>query len=288
MSVDNLLDSAGDLIKTAPQIYEDGLRDTVKESGKFLARIPRAINAALSGLDIWIAKREFNVEETKRILAEKLEHVDPEKIVPPDPHIAVPAMQAIAYSMDSNELRNMYANLLAKAMNSDLKDTVRAAFVEVIKQMEPIDAINLSLFRDEIDGLPVAQYQKVVVTRLDNDDDSIYISHIANDGDNYYILQTNVFISNPDNLDIESQAISISSLERLGLITILWDTSVSDYDYAVFKETNMYRSLIKQVQPVPSDGYQFPRDIGICKEIRIFQGQALLTPFGLAFLNVCL
>lgn len=278
MGVDNLLDSAGDLIKTVPQIYEDGLQGTVRESGKFLSRIPRAINAALSGLDIWIAKREFNVEETKRILAEKLEHVDPEKIVPPDPHIAVPALQAIAYSMDSNELRNMYANLLAKAMNSDLKDTVRAAFVEVIKQMEPIDALNLSLFRGEVDGLPVAEYQRVVVTPLQN----------GFHNDCFYILQSNVFISNPNNLDIKAQAISLSSLERLGLIVIHRTISVSDYDYDVFKNTEMYQSFCELLSPVPPDGYQIPRDLGLCKEIRVSPGQALLTPFGLAFLNVCL
>ena len=279
MEFDNLLDSAGDLIKTAPQVYEDGFQDTVKESEKFLARIPRAINAALSGLDIWIAKREFNVEETKRILAEKLEHVDPEKIVPPDPHIAVPAMQAIAYSMDSDELRNMYANLLAKAMNADLKATVRAAFVEVIKQLEPIDAINLSLFKGKVDGLPVAEYQEVVVSQQQEN---------AFPNDSYYVLQSNVFISNPDELDIKNQAISLSALERLGLIVILRGIFVSGYDYESFKNTEMYRTFCQKISPIPSDGYQIPRDLGCCKEIRVFPGHASLTPFGLAFLSVCL
>ncbi len=282
MGVDNFLDSAADVLETVPQLYEDGLQDVAKESGKFLARIPKAINAALSGLDIWIAKREYNVEETKRILAIKLENIDPQKIVPPDPHIAVPAMQAIAYSMDSAELRNMYANLLAKAMNSDLKSSVRAAFVEVIKQMEPIDAVNLGLFRNQMDGLPVAEYQKIVVSPPEEDSDG------SNDDDNFYVLQTNVFISNPDNLDIEAQAISLSSLVRLGLITILWDISVSDYNYDSFKDTEMYHSLSALITPVPADGYQVPRDLGLCKEIRIVEGQALLTPFGSAFLSVCL
>ena len=55
----------------------------------------------------------------------------------------MPALQAISYSMDSEELRNMYANLLAKAMNVDEKDKVHPAFVELIKQMAPREALIL-------------------------------------------------------------------------------------------------------------------------------------------------
>ena len=49
---------------------------------------------------------------------------NPEKIVEPEPYVAVPAIQAISYAMNSDELRNLYANLLAKSMIKDTKDTV--------------------------------------------------------------------------------------------------------------------------------------------------------------------
>lgn len=62
----------------------------------------------------------------------------------PEAYVAVPAIQAISYSMNSEELRNLYANLLAKAMNSDTKDMVHPSFVEIIKQMSPIDALVLN------------------------------------------------------------------------------------------------------------------------------------------------
>lgn len=52
----------------------------------------------------------------------------------PEAYVAVPALQAISYSMNSEELRNMYANLLAKAIDIDEKDKVHPAFVELIKQ----------------------------------------------------------------------------------------------------------------------------------------------------------
>ncbi len=136
---DKLAGAIGDTLKTAPTLYEDGLKPVTQESGKTLALIPRVINAALIPLRKWIAEREYNLAETEKLLAQKLEHVSENKIVTPEAYVAVPAIQAISYSMDSKELRNLYANLLAKAMNIDTKDFVHPSFVEIIKQMSPID-----------------------------------------------------------------------------------------------------------------------------------------------------
>ena len=141
--LDKFAGAVGDILKTAPTIYEDALQPTVQEVGKFTARILRAINAAFSGLDKWILNKEYAIAETKKLLEQKLQNVDPEKIVTPEAYVAVPAIQAISYSMDNEELRNLYANLLAKAMNADTKEAVHPAFVEIIKQMSPIDALVL-------------------------------------------------------------------------------------------------------------------------------------------------
>ena len=42
--------------------------------------------------------------------------------------------------MDNDDLRNMYANLLAKSMCSVMKNNVHPAFVEIIKQLCPDEA----------------------------------------------------------------------------------------------------------------------------------------------------
>lgn len=146
--VKKLAEGAGDALGTVSKVYEDGLQPTVKEVGTFVSRIPRAINAAFSGLDQWILNKEYNVEETKKLLEKKLENTNPEKIVAPEAYVAVPAIQAISYSMNSNELRNMYANLLANSMNQDTKDLVHPSFVEIIKQMSPSDAILFKIIYD--------------------------------------------------------------------------------------------------------------------------------------------
>lgn len=132
---DQLAKGVGKAIETVPDLYTDALQPTTQESGKTLSLIPRTINAALVPLRQWIAEREYNLAETEKLLAQKLEHVGEDKIVTPEPYVAVPAIQAISYCKNSNELRDLYANLLAKAMNSDTKDLVHPSFVEIIKQI---------------------------------------------------------------------------------------------------------------------------------------------------------
>lgn len=224
---DNFIGAVGDAIKTAPTLYEDALQPTVKEVGKFAARIPRAINAAFSGLDKWILGKENNIEETKKLLAYKLENVDPEKIVTPEAYVAVPAIQAISYSMDSEELRNLYANLLAKAMNYDTKDHVHPAFVEIIKQMSPIDAQTLQYILNEPEKMiPIVD---IIATRpLSEDEDDI----------DYIILQPNITPMTFDS--IKSIAISIENLFRLSLIHIDNEDEYTDGYDSIFK-SNTYR-----------------------------------------------
>lgn len=146
--LDKLTKGIGKALETTPELYHDALQPSAQESGKLIARIPRAINAAFAGIDKWILNKEYSVEETKRLLAAKLDKIDPEKIVEPEPYVAVPAIQAISYTMNSNELRNLYANLLAKSMITDTKETVHPSFVEIIKQMSPIDARVFQLIMD--------------------------------------------------------------------------------------------------------------------------------------------
>lgn len=61
-----------------------------------------------------------------------------------EPYVAIPAIQQISYSYDSDELRDMYANLLANFMDKERSDLVHPSFVEVIKQLNPDEASSLN------------------------------------------------------------------------------------------------------------------------------------------------
>lgn len=135
------LDSAKDTVKEIVRdVYQDGAKPVIKATGELAALIPRAIKAMLAPFEKWIVKREYNMEETSKLLEEKLKNVPPEQIESPEPYIAVPAIQCISYCMDNAILRDMYANLLANSMNKVVKNGVHPGFVEIIKQLCPDEA----------------------------------------------------------------------------------------------------------------------------------------------------
>lgn len=141
----NLLNVIADNAEIVKDAYTNGLEPSVIETGKALSepikgitRVGRLINAMFSSIDCWILEREYAIKKTQKLLEKKLENISDEDIEPPKNYIAIPALQALSYSIDSEELRNMYANLLAKSMCNKTADKVHPAYVEIIKQLSPM------------------------------------------------------------------------------------------------------------------------------------------------------
>lgn len=69
-------------------------------------------------------------------MAEKMADVPDGNIQAPTPIVAVPAMQALGYSLEEEPLKEMYLNLLARA-SDDRRSDVHPAHVEIIRQLSP-------------------------------------------------------------------------------------------------------------------------------------------------------
>lgn len=227
--LDKFLKATGEAIEKVPEVYDDILKPVAQETGKLLGRVPRAINAALSGCDVWILNKEYNIEETKKLLAKKLENVPPEKIVQPEPYVAVPALQAISYSMNNEELRELYANLLSKAMNIDTKDFVHPCFTDLIKQMSPLDAkVFKSIMESSITPLlTIKKHDKIT-------------------------NGANILIENISWLTFASYnaiSVSINNLCRLGLIEIpYFDNYTDKTNYDCIKQNPWFKAFLLQYQ----------------------------------------
>lgn len=261
--IDQLAGAVGKALEVAPDLYDDALKPAAQESGKALSRIPKLINAVLSPLDIWILNKEYNVEKTKKLIANKLEHIEPDKIVSPEPYVAVPAIQAISYSMNSEELREMYANLLANSMNSDFKDSVHPAFVEIIKQLSPFEATLLKKFTD-------TKSFPIVVIRRCIDEKRIYGEdcqrHIMNP-------QLGLTISNLSNF-----ATAIDNLSRLNLINV-------DYEKS-YKEKSYYNDILNS--SLVSSFKQSIESSNYCNVFDIQYGMLEISDLGKSFINICI
>jgi len=151
-STKEILDAATGLIKAVP-VYEDILQPAAKEIGTALETVAKTVNIALAPISgvIWSYETIKNFVSSE--VPKKLQNIAPENIEPPNPMVAGPALEALKYTGHNLRLRNMYANLLANALDKNTKNDAHPSFVEIIKQLSPEEAVLLLSF-SQIKGFP--------------------------------------------------------------------------------------------------------------------------------------
>lgn len=232
--------------------------ETIKEIDKCIALFPRIFRALFCKPEIWVNQQEYRVKEASLLLGRKLEQMDPVKIIEPPLHVAFPALNALSYSMDSEELRSMYVNLLANSMNSDISDSVHPAFVETIKQMSPIDA---RLLKD----LSICEFPSFINIQL------VGANHA---GTEIIFKYLTAFSDNPNSA--ETISISLSNLQRIGLV------EVTTFEWHV--DENAYADLMQHPRFLSFKTYPLKEG----QTIRPQKGSICITPFGESFIRICL
>ena len=263
------------------QLYTDVAESTIKETGKIVARLPKAINAALAPLDKWILQRDYSVQETKKILEYKLQNIQPEKIVPIEPYVGVPVIQAISYCMDNKELREVFATLLAKAMTDDYKDRIHPAFVEIIKQLSPLDILMIKKGQYLKEYRPLLRIFECEET-IDND---VEMYEMGMDGFCTSDLKKPIFshyslpICEINHQDARARSISIFNLHRLGLIN-------TDYIEKIIHPKD-YKPVYNEL--MESDFYKKHLDAAERHNLylRFTRGFTSPTEFGRQFYELC-
>jgi hypothetical protein len=131
-----------ELIKAVP-IYQDLMQPAAKEIGTALGTVAKTVNIALAPIAgiVWSYETIQGYISTK--VSEKLKNVPEEDIETPPISIAGPTLEALRFAGDEEELREMYANLLANALDKNTKETVHPSFVEIIKQLSAQEALVL-------------------------------------------------------------------------------------------------------------------------------------------------
>jgi len=210
-------------------------------------------------------QEEHNVEKFKEELKSDLQQIKPENLQSPRRSIMNRTMEVSIHYLDEEEIRKIFSRLIAASMDSSKNKTAHNAFVEITKQMSPLDAQNLKLFSNN-KCLPIVRI----------------VSHPSHTELEYSILEDNVFLENHQYSDFRHIASSLTNLERMGLIKITYN-SWEDYS-SRFAGTATYEKF----------GYSEPfisiRNAKASKntEVSIDRGIIEITPFGEDFINVCL
>lgn len=127
------------VIQTVP-VYDDLVRPLAKQAGKALETVGKAVNAALLPLHVvvWGSEKLWEFIDSK--VTPKLENVPPESIQTPAANVAVPAIEALRYTGEESELADLFASLLASAMDKQTAKGAHPAFAHIIKNLVPDEA----------------------------------------------------------------------------------------------------------------------------------------------------
>ena len=217
-------------------------------------------------------QQAHDLEEFKKSLSDKLNAKPEECLVEPRMQVVGPAVENAKYCMDEPKIREMFQNLLANAADERYQSKVHPSFSAIIAQMSPLDAENLSLFRKK-EVYPIARYK----------------FNLSGGGE--YVSFTHCFLLNSKMKtadELELQAASLSSLERQGLIEIIYGQLLLDKTvYEPFENTEiMQRSRITLSIYQAMENENTPDDM---RHTSVTQqnGIVKLTPFGKEFTQVC-
>lgn len=84
--------------------------------------------------------QQYFQEDFAADLADRTADIPDDKLVAPPAAVAVPAMQALGYSLDEPDLKGMYLNLLATASDARRPGEAHPAFADIIRQLSAAEA----------------------------------------------------------------------------------------------------------------------------------------------------
>lgn len=219
-------------------------------------------------VSLWTKKQQFrqqqNYQDYVKKVEEKTKKIPEENLVEPQLHIIGPAIEASKYYIESEDLRDMFANLIASSINQEFQTEVHPAFVEIIKQLSPYDALIVKKFKENDSlGLPIVQI------KIEKSTNSYSIIH-------EYIIDLE------DQENYKLQASSLSNLQRLGLLNIDFLSNYTDSSKYSFANTHLAFQRAKQLLP------KYKEYDPTCERVDYETGIVSLTPFARNFIRVCM
>ncbi len=220
------------------------------------------------------AKRELNMQLYKDSIAQKIVAIPEENLKEPPLSIVGPAVEASKYYIEEEELREMFAELIASSMDKTKETITHTSYVEIIKQLTPLDGENLKLINQN-------KGEELICRLIVNFDD-----------EGYKITRTNLFLANENCTDQILLSASLDNLNRLGLVTLDYTRYRKiDNIYDQFKLTKEYNDVKKSIDlqnlrinnnELSSEKYPFVSgpEIGM--------GLVSITSFGKNFCATCL
>lgn len=250
-----------------PEDFPDCIDRPVEEA---ITPVAKGIGKTLS--DLWFLamgglsqlaekkriKYAIELEEFKESLEKKVNAIPTENRVEPNTQIACQALEDAKYCADNKDVREMFANLIASTMNSEFCDAVHPSYSIILKQMTSEDAKFFQNFIGK-SNLPICRFK----LQFDNRSFSTLIDY------SYFTKK------DAKREEVNSNALIISSLERLGIISLHFDSYIKHTElYQVYEDSDIF-NVLKKIYSADE-----------CKVVLV-KGYADLTVFGKKLLDIC-
>ena len=252
-------------VKNVTEIAKEPIRNLTdkptKAIGAGFSDIFELIFAGPKTLNTYV---QHKISQFKQELEKGIENIPNDKRVDPPLNIVGPALEAARFYISEDEIRSLFTNLIVCSMCEDKCDAVHPAFVEIIKQLNPMDARILALLHKNRKSYPIANIinTKLPITSPDTSGHVVFIHN--------FIPLEMVNIKN-----FKTVEASIDNLIRLNIINVNYISTISDKSiYDSIKNHIVYKGLVKATLNEFLVGYQ--------------EGIWSFTTFGDNFAKVCI
>ena len=162
-NTDNKDDGKGKVIQTAlepaAKEFAEASKGVGKDLGESVALVGKTVKALLTPVKLLVWGYDQFESLFLPDVERKMKGVPEDRRIEPSLIVAGPTVQALAFAGPIPELRNMFANLLATAMDAQTAQYAHPAFVEIIKQMSPDEARILRHMSDG-ENVPMVHLQR--------------------------------------------------------------------------------------------------------------------------------
>ncbi len=215
--------------------------------------VPPLLSCSVKYQQIQIKTRNKAIQKE---LSAEISKIPKNKLIEPNLPLLYSALQSYVLQSGQDEIKNLFVKLISASFNSDKMEYLHPCFVEIIKQLSPIEArILLSIYdSNKIDGISALK---------DNRE---------------YLLVSTPYLKTTE--DINMIDLAISNLIRLHLI------HVSSHDSATFfgaKDGVVSLNTSEPLSP-ESDYYNMFNADGY----QAYKVNAYITNLGLAFFKTCI
>ena len=209
----------------------------------------------------WSKKQDLlkqkNLDDFIKRIEESTQEIPIDCLKEPELHIIGPVIEASKYYIDSETLRQMFANLISASIDERVSTITHPSFVEIIKQLSPMDAEILVNFK-RVSQLPIAEIRKTSINTNE-----------------YYTIQEHIANFN-DQSQYQVQASSLTNLGRLGILSLSY--AVQSLSPNVYEFANLHPAYTKAVDELTDSQYVIDFAKGLCT----------ITPLGRDFIKICL